>query len=262
MKQTLYNGWKNLETIQAKEIIYELADAKKRSLAKILVSSTGGGKTNSIKLFSKTNPECTYVITVGASYKLADVINEMLEVLEIKNEFGRFQNHNIRPKLKAIATRLRELKSSGKKPIIILDECENIYVQVLKMLKELYDAAHHYCAIVLIGTDQIMDAIHNKRNKNRQSVPQLWRRFKAGTRFITPLDKARDFKPFFQLYIPGALDVQDILLECCDNYGELHDYLEPVMIYCADKDEPVTEKIFRMIHKMPKQQNQKSLKRA
>lgn len=259
MKKTTYNGWKNIETLQAKEIIYELADAKKRSQAKILVSETGCGKTNSIKLFKKANPDCTFVITVGASYKLPDVINELLELLQLKFE-SKDQKHNIRLKLKAIGVKLRELKSSGKKPIIIFDECENIYVQVLKMLKELYDAVHYYSAIVLIGTDQIMDSIHNKRNKNRQSVPQLWRRFKAGTRFITAIDKARDFKPFFQLYIPAAPDVQDILLECCENYGELHDYLEPVLIYCADKDEPVSEKIFRLIHKMPK--NAKLLRRA
>ena len=260
--QPKYNGWKNLETIQAKEILYELTDAKKRSLAKILVSDTGCGKTNTIKMFKKANPENVYVITVGASYRLIDILDELMELLEIKIKSERRYFQNVREKLKAIATRLRELKSSGKKPIIIFDECENIYVQVLKMLKELYDAVHHYCGIVLIGTDQIMDAIHNKRNKNRQSVPQLWRRFKAGARFISPIDKARDFKPFFQAYIPGVPDVQDILLECCENFGELHDYLEPVLIHCADKDEPLTEKIFRLIHKMPKQSTQPKMKRA
>jgi len=250
-----FTSWQNIETLQSKEIIYELIQAKSYQLARLLISNTGCGKTNTIAIFQKAKPDHTYVVTVGDSYRLVDIVNRLLELLGIEVRYKR-DMHMIREKLDLIAARLKEIKKDGGKPIIVLDEAENLKPQVLKMIKELYDAVIKYCSITLIGTEQIMDAILNTRNKNRQSVPQLYRRFKAGIRHITPINKARDFKPFFERYLPGLTDVQDILLDVCENYGELHDYLQPVLQYCEEKNEMITEKIFRNIHKMPKNSNQ------
>lgn len=252
----IYKGWKDIPTFQFKEITSELEAAKKHRRASLLISQTGGGKTHIIKMFHRESPDHTYVVTVGYSYKLIDVLDELVQQLGITLEFVKSERQNIRMKLAAIAAKLRDIKKKGGKPVIIMDEAENLQPAVLKMIKELYDFIIHNCSIVLIGTDQILDSILNRRNKNRQSVPQLWRRFKAGTRYITPINKARDFKPFFDLHIPAQLDIQDLLLELCDNYGELHDYLHPVLCYCAERQEPVSEKVFRYYHKLPKQTNQ------
>lgn len=254
MKQTQFTGWRNIETLQAKEIINELVSAKSFQQAKLIIANTGDGKTNTINIFqnSKSNAQHTYVVTVGDSFRLIDIVDELMELLGIPNEFTK---HMVHAKLKLIAEKLKQCH----KPVLIFDEAENLKPQVLKMLKELYDAVFKYCSIVLIGTEQIMDSILNKRHKNRQSVPQLYRRFKAGIRRITPINKARDFAPFFGAYIPNHKDIQDILLECCENYGELHDYLEPVLRYCSEKNKPLTEDLFRMIHKMPKRSSLKKI---
>lgn len=252
MQPKNYNGWQDLQTLQSKEVLSELMEAKSYQSAKLLISDTGLGKSNTIKLFKNTKPQYTYVLTVGDSYRLIDVVHEIMELLEVDIYSKRRQGQNLRNKLIAIADKLKEIKAKGGKPVIILDEAENLKPQVLKMVKELYDAVIKYCSIVLIGTDHIIDSMLNRKSKNRQSVPQLWRRFKAGTRYISKIDKARDFTPFFNLYIANEPDVQDVLLEVCENYGELHDYLDPVLRHCGEKNVELNEKTFRLFHKLPK----------
>jgi DNA transposition AAA+ family ATPase len=138
-------------------------------------------------MFHQVKPDHTYVITVGDSFKLIHVLDEILLCLGIHHAAGK--GYNAYDKLALIEEKFEQMTKADRKckPMIVLDEAENLKPQTLKMIKELYDAIHNHCAIVLIGTEQILDAILNRRNKNRQSVPQLWRRFKAGTRVITPL---------------------------------------------------------------------------
>lgn len=245
-----YTGWQVLATRQSKEILTELIEAKESQKALLLISNTGLGKSHTIKLFKKQNPAHTYVITVGNSYKLHDVVNEIVSILGISDRYNS-RTHHVREKLNSIAEKLQYIQAQGGAPMIILDEAENLMPATLKMLKELYDAVIEYCSVVLIGTEQILDSMLNRKHKNRQSVPQLWRRFKAGTRYISALNKQRDFKQFFDLYIPGDAALQALLIELCENYGELHDYLEPALRRADKKQQPLTEELFRLVHKLP-----------
>ncbi len=254
MSATKKQFWKDISTLQSKEILTELIEAKENPCAKMLISLTGLGKTNTIKLFKQKYPRHTYVLVVGDSWKLEDV------VLEIANMIGVDYNRattvwraiNVRKLLAQIANKLYEIGEAGGNPMIVLDEAENLKPAVLKTIKELYDAIIDYCSIVLIGTPQILDSMLNKRNKNRTSVPQLYRRFKAGTRYISSLNKGRDFTPFFDIHIKGEEGIKAMLIEHADNYGELHDFIEPVLRYCDKKGVKLTEEIFRLFHKIPK----------
>lgn len=252
MTKKQYAGWINLQTIQSKEILSELMDAKNHQLAKLLISDTGLGKTNTIQLFKSKLPEYTYVITVGSSFKLIHVLDEILLALGIHHATGK--GTTAYEKLTLIEQKLTGIIKMDRKckPMIVLDEAENLKPQTLAAIKELYDAIHDFCSIVLIGTEQILDSILNRKQKNRQSVPQLWRRFKAGTRVITPLKKSRDFIPFFTQFIPDEKDLQDLLMELCENYGELHDYLHPFLVFCSDNNRGIDVDGFRLFHKIPK----------
>ena len=245
--------WKNFATLQCKETLSALEEAAENQKAIMVISSTGLGKTNSIKMFKEKRPDCTYVVTVGDSFKLDDVIHGIASQIGAVVEARGYKAIPSRVKLQAIADRLAEIALAGGEPVIILDEAENLKPSVLKTIKELYDAIIDYCGIVMIGTDQILDSLLNRRNKNRMSVPQLYRRFKAGIRNISPLNKGRDFKPFFTAYISDLPNVQALLIEYADNYGELHDYLEPVLRQCEKKGIALTEEYFRFFHKMPNQ---------
>jgi DNA transposition AAA+ family ATPase len=253
MKYSEYTGWQDLPTLQSKEILSELTESKEARRASLIISDTGLGKSNTIKLFMKKYPQHTYLITVGDSFSLADLINELMRMLGLSILSGKNSRFF---KMRNLKRRLAELGEQGD-IMIILDEAENMRHKALKAIKELYDAVIEHCSITLIGTDQIITLLTKKIQG--QSVPQLWRRFKAGTRFITPLNKARDFKPFFDKHITGNNDVQDILIQECENYGELHDYLDPVLRHCAKKKMELTEEVFRFFHKLPAK---RQLKRA
>lgn len=247
MSNKKYTGWQNFATIQFKEIISELVDAKEEQKAIMLIANTGLGKSHAIKQFCTKNPKHTYLVTLGDSYNLTALINELLELLGLKPWHGKNSRHR---RLKDLANGLIEVGENGAKPIIILDEAENAKMPMLKAFKELYDAVKDHCSITLIGTDQLIDAINKKWVG--QSIPQLRRRFKAGTRFITPFSKVRDMKPFLNAYIPNEQDLQDLLIELCENYGELHDYLDSFLRHCDKKNLQPTEENFRLYFKIPK----------
>ena len=246
-KNFTYTGWQNIATIQFKEIISELVDAKDEKKAIMLIAETGAGKTSTIRQFEQKRPKHTYRITLGDSYNLHVLLNKMQEILGLPVYKGKNSKHI---SLRDIINKLTAIQNEGGDPVFILDEAENSRVNVFKAIKELYDGVEGKCGIVLIGTPQLTDAL-NKRSAG-QSIPQLRRRFKAGTRYITPFSKIRDLKSFFELHIPKEKDLQDLLIELCDNYGELHDYLDPFLKHCSKKDVMPTEQAFRFYHKIPK----------
>lgn len=262
MKST-YIGWQDLQTLQTKEILSELSESKDNCRASLIISSTGLGKTNTVKLFAKRNPANTYVITVGDSYRLTDIVTDLMKMLGIGKDHKGYAMPAAqkRMRLMQIAERLKQIREEGGSPMLILDESENMKMSTLKMIKELYDAIIEFCSITLIGTDQIIDAMIHPNSK-KQSVPQVYRRFKAGIRYIAPIKKSRDFKPFFEKHIPGNTEVQDILLQLCENYGELHDFLDPVLRYCSKNDKQLDAQIFRFFHKLPEPGNHGIIKQA
>lgn len=235
--------WDHLPTLQSKEILSELMEAVQEPLSKMIIAETGLGKTTAINLFKQKNPHNTFVVTLGESYNRNDMLIEISELIGAKVWVGKNSKHRM---IKAISTRFNEL--ADENPVLVLDEFENATIPVLKSIKELYDAIGKSCSIVLIGTEQLIMQFNKKSIS--QSIPQLRRRFKAGTRFITPIKKGRDFKPFFDKYIPNDKDVQDILLTLAENYGELHDYLHPVLNHCAKKQLKISIDIFKNYHKI------------
>lgn len=247
-----YNGWPNLPTIQFKEIISELVEAKQEQKALMIIANTGDGKTNAIKAFKAKNPKNTFVFTLGDSYNLVVLLNEICIVLGLSEYSIKSRNYKYLA-LRKISEKLIELSETGSAPVLILDETENARVPMLKAIKELYDAVFENCSIVLIGTPQIVNLMNRKAAG--QSIPQLRRRFKAGTRYIMPFNKVKDMKAFFDLHIPTQYDLQDLLISICDNYGELHDYLHPFLVHCDKKNIEPTEAAFRLYHKIPKIKN-------
>lgn len=241
-----YSGWRNFPTMQFREIIAELEEAKDEQKALMLIADTGLGKTNAIKTFQAKGGKHTYVFTLGDSYNLMVLLNEVLAVFGLN--VHRWKNAK-NASLKKISERLNEIAEDGGKPVFILDEAENARIPVLKAVKELYDAIVGKCGLVLIGTDQLVSQLNKKAQG--QSLPQLRRRFKAGTRYISEFNKTRDMKPFFDAYISDE-DLKDLLIQLCDNYGELHDYLDPFLRHCDRKNIKPTADAFRLYHKIPK----------
>ena len=240
--------WKTIPTRQFKEIISTLEDAKNKSKTAMIIAPTGLGKTYAVETYCGKNSAHTYRIVVSDLYRKEDIINELSLLLGLDQPgvSNNFKRRNVKDRLDAIAAELIRLKKAGHLPQVIFDEGENMKITPLKMIKALYDAIKDRCSLVLIGTDQLLNNMYiNKGKRNRNSLPQLYSRFKAGLKHITPLDKNNDFEPFFKLYgVPAGL--QTLLKNLSDSYRDFNDYLEPTIIEAKEAGKPLTEEFFRI----------------
>ncbi len=229
--------WKNQATPQFTSIIANLEDAKQHGITKIILGETGAGKTHTINLFKRKYVADTFIITVGSTDNLSDLIDKIIEQLKITT--GKTKSK----KLRDIALRLRSLKEDGQKPQLIFDESEYMKQPALASMKELYDHLNKFCSIILIGTEQLIDNIDVLRKKNKPGIAQFYRRIKFGIRQLPAVD--RTFKLF--LNDIESNEVKKFLRRICDNYGELHDVLVPVKREAERTGEQITVQFIRKV---------------
>ena len=238
--------WPYVETRQMKHLLFWLGEAKKTGRTMTLLCETGRGKTLAVERFKNEHPKHTYVITVNSLMRMHDVVNMICELIGVPLKFTyavRLQN---------IALRMREIAKNGSKPILIIDEGENMEHILIKMLKGLYDYLTRkggVTSIVLLGTAQLDRKVERLKNNDSVGGPQFYRRFKAGRRVI---DERVDFEPFYNALGITDKGLRKLLGQQCDNYGELHDYLEPALRMADERGEVMDEEFFRHMYNMPR----------
>lgn len=235
--------WSLVQTKEFKMIIHELTVAKNDARVITVINETGLGKTYAVEKFCMINPLHTYKITVNSMHKVRDILNELASMLSVP------VRHNVLDTLIAIAKKLKELKMMGHKPLIIIDEAENLKLPVIQMLKGLYDNLTGYASIVMIGTSQLTDALQKMTRSNRNGAPQFFRRIKAGIKIIPVYN---DYLPFFEKLKIEDKGLRKLLTAICSNYGELHDYLEPAIREADERGVELTDDFFRLMYNMPK----------
>ncbi|MCT2563976.1 ATP-binding protein [Chryseobacterium herbae] len=229
--------WKTIITPQMKQILATLEDAKEFGYTNIIIGETGCGKTWISDLFVAQDPRASFKVTVGSTDTINDLLDKICEVLKLP------LNHSKSKKITSIIKALKTKRENGLKPALILDEAEYMKQATLCNTKELHDHLNKHCALVLIGTDQLEAKLDKLRKKNRDGVPQFYRRIKFGIRRLINIDTS--FKDFLT-----ELDVQDkdlvkFLQQNCENYGELHDVLVPAMREADRLQEPLTLNLVR-----------------
>ncbi len=240
--------WHLEPTRQFTEIITTLDDCKRDCKTSMIIADTGLGKTNAIDTFCKKNPQHTFRITVNSLYKLIDVINELSEKVGSDSQVlvgKRYHVASLKIRMDKVAAKLIEIKHAGGEPILIIDEGENMEIAVLKLTKGLFDIIKGHCGIALCGTPKLMSNLLNTTGRNRNALPELYRRFKAGAKSVSPLNKKADFKPFFDKYVKDR-GLQNLLCMLCENYGELYDYLQPTLKECDERGIELSEDFFRI----------------
>lgn len=211
--------WQNRPTPQLTTALAILDEAKQFGYTRLIIGETGCGKTQSIDLFTRANPKDTYVVTVGSSDNLSDLIDKIIDSLNITT--GKTKSK----KLRDIASKLRALRDEGLQPQIIFDESEYMKQPALCAMKELYDALNQLCSIVMMGTMQLVENLNRLRKRNKNGIPQFYRRVKFGIRILPRVDTS------FKLFLNDIEDKELIrfLQKNCENYGELHDVLVPCL---------------------------------
>lgn len=222
--------WETVKTPQLKEIVAKLQIAKQNAETAVITGQTGCGKTYSTGLFQKKFPAEVFVVKVGSSDNLGDLLDKVLESLKVEAV-----KRSKSAKLRQIASHMRDLSENGHEPMLIFDESEYMKQPALCALKELYDVLNNWCALVLLGTEQLMDNIEKLKKRNRAGIPQLYRRIKFRSITLPAIDRQ------YSDFLPGLeKDLQRWLQRNCDNYGELHDVLVPAKREADRTNSPLT----------------------
>jgi DNA transposition AAA+ family ATPase len=235
------NFWKTQMTPQTTAMLAILEDAKNFGSTNVIIADTGSGKTYTAELFAKVNPQHLFLIKVGASDNLSDLIDKILEIAKIPTAKTKAKNIN------AIVKHFQKLKFEGQKPMLIFDECEYMKQPTLCMMKELYDGLIKNCSIILVGTDELLDKLDKMRKRKKEGIRQFYRRLKFTIRTLPTIDTS------FKLFLNDMPDrnLKNFLQRNCDNYGELHDALVPAMREADRTGELLTESLVRKVLNIP-----------
>lgn len=246
LKDTISKGmeqelWKTIPTSQMKGILATLEESKTFGYTRVIIGETGCGKTYFTDKFIAHNPKENFKITVGSMDNIADLLDKILDVLKIPH--GKSKSKKIRDIIK----NLKERNLRGEKPVLIFDEAEYMKQTTLCNIKELHDHLNKYVSLNLIGTKQLLDKLEILKKKSKAGMPQFYRRIKFGIRVLSPIDTT--FKGFLN-------DIEDkgfirFLQQNCDNYGELHDAMIPIIRESRRTGEPMTEKFARKVLQLP-----------
>ena len=231
--------WEHVPTPQYKAIITYLEEARETARNRILICETGSGKTYTIDRYVTTKPLGTFKVTVSSLHSIHILIEDIM------NAIGLEPVGTPVTRLRNIAHKLSMFQLEGMKPLLIIDECENMKTTAFGLIKSLYDHLEGLCPVVLIGTSQIKQRITNMLKLNKVGIPQFQRRFAAGERYLPVIDKS------FRLFLDGKVEnkeLRDYLRRICNNYGELHDYLEYAMREADRLGQELTYGLFCEIH--------------
>ncbi len=234
--------WPNVLTPQFKEGIALLTDAKEHLKTLTLLCPTGLGKTHLIDSFCNKQPKHTYRVTVNGDVTISHLLGMLLKQMQGENVGG------ISNKVERLGHKLRLIRLSGGNPIVIFDEMENASPKLIRTMKGLYDAVSKYASIAIIATPQYQRKLDRMSGRDAEGFPQFCRRFKAGTRYLSA---DPDFTIFFDKLGIKTASFKSLLVDLCNNYGELHDYLEPVLREADKKGVPFDEYLFRLYHNLP-----------
>ena len=235
--------WKTIITPQMKQTLATLEDAKEFGYTNVIIGETGCGKTFISDLFVANDPKATFKVTIGSTDTINDLLDKICDVLKLP------QNHSKSKKISSIIKALKTKRENGMKPALIFDESEYMKQATLCNTKELHDHLNKHCALVLIGTDQLEAKLDKLRKKNRDGVPQFYRRIKFGIRRLINIDTT--FKEFLNELEIKDKELVKFLQQNCENYGELHDVLVPAMREADRLQEPLTLNLVRRALNLP-----------
>lgn len=217
-----------------------LCEARDKVEPRMIIGETGCGKTYAVDRFCEQNPIGVFRVTVNDYDTIRDILGEIAKAqgLQVTARRGAL--------LRQVCGALKELAMSGVKVVLIVDETENTKTPGIRAYKALYDLLKGFAALVLVGTPDLLRRLEILKRKEIGGMPQFIRRFKAKT---TALESVNRSFPDFKSIVSNA-GVWRLATSMCDNYGELHDYLEPAIREARENNEELNEAFFRELYNL------------
>ncbi|WEK18190.1 MAG: ATP-binding protein [Candidatus Pedobacter colombiensis] len=230
-------AWEIKPTIQLKGVLASLSMAKDHSQTTVIIGETGSGKTYSLNVFKNRFPLEVFAVKVGSSDNLRDLIAKVLKSLKIN-----CPKSTSSARLAQIAGKLKVLKGQGLQPILVFDEAEYMKYSALCAFKELYDVLHQDCALVLIGTNELLTNLDKLLKSHKAGIAQLFRRIRFKIQELPLIDKR-----FEQFLVETEPSLKKWLQQNCNNYGELHDVMIPALAEAERSNTPLSVDLVKTV---------------
>lgn len=205
---------------------------------KMIIGAIGSGKTTAIDQYCKTNPTNTFRITINDLDTIHDILDEIARQLDIELPTKKGA------RLRKIGMEFRTRALRGERNMLIIDEAENTKLPGIRAYKAIYDMIKGYAAFAIAGTPHLAEMIDRLTLKGVNGVPQFKSRMKANMVMLPPID--REYKNF--MYKVEDESLRKILVELCQDYRELNDYLEPALVAAYKDGVPLTDNYFRTMY--------------
>jgi hypothetical protein len=161
-----------VETQSFKSIMGCLVEAKQYSLPMILDGDTGSGKSEAVKEFCRRFPKSTYRINAAADFTAKRFIISVSEALGIPSGLDQY----------SLRGEIQVELAQQEKPILIIDEAENLKDGNYAAIKAIYDNLEDKLGIVLVGANEYWEGLLVKSKRFRRTgncFPQIVSRFRA-----------------------------------------------------------------------------------
>lgn len=212
--------WQKFETEQYLDIESAFVEAKTGATVKTVIGGTGSGKTFTAEEMKIKYPVGTFVMRCAGDYNAWNFIHYMAEILGIKDA----ENMSKAKVRKAIEKRIKTLYEAGQRPILVLDEAENLKLPAWERVKSIYDNVKELCGFMIMGTPNWYRKMKRQRDNERDIVPQIFRRFMSGLKTVhLSRVSESDVKDICKEIGINDRYVVNKVCDDVDNYGDLHD---------------------------------------
>lgn len=234
-------SWHTVETRQYMKTLVAMLQAREHCRTRTIIGEPGHGKTYTANLVKAQAPGSVVKISVTIAHNLPDILDDIADELDIPRRKNKVAS------LRDIAAKIKDKSAKGHKPLIIIDEIENLRIPQIGALKAIYDSIGDYCGIAFVGTPDFITNMDKWLLKGKCGAKQFYSRIFAG---ITELDviSTADFDGFFEGLPDESLKAT--LRKQCPDYRALNDFLEPAMREASRDGIMLTDEYFRTMYKI------------
>jgi DNA transposition AAA+ family ATPase len=161
--QELLTGWQAAQTANFQIVQMLCKEAQDTQTSKAISYNPASGKTFAAKYFAANTPNVFYVGAVGDMGK-TQLLKQLCKVLGL----------SIQTRLHEMLDSIIEALNSLEKPLLIIDEFDELQDSAMRVFKDLYNSCT--LGVVIIGGQHLKLRITKGCNKSKQSYQEIFSR--------------------------------------------------------------------------------------
>lgn len=166
------NDWVFVQTSNFQTLTCLFDDAQQNSQVYAITAPAGSGKTKTMQLYERENPNA-FMVQCNEFWNKKAFMSELLTAMG-RDGSGLTVNE-------MVGEAVRVLKSS-ENPVLLLDEFDKVNDQVLYFFITLYNLLEEHCGMVMCATDHLEKRIKRGLKLNKKGYKEIYSRI--GRKFI------------------------------------------------------------------------------